>query len=339
MLGHINPGKMSGQVTQTMKKSLLIFLLKLALTVGILAYLFSEQVRVRELFPVLARVSFALLGLALTIWLGGNLLRTWRWQIMLRLFALPYRYHRLLPIFFIGTFFSAFTPGTLGADAARVFWTRREQRAPYSLIIGSIVLERAAGLLALLCLFVVFSLVYAFEIFGVRIAWFAGTLLGLFVLAMMVLAVARLAAPLRGLLRRLLGNKLAEELDLLLEAIRALRFQPAGLASLLALSFLHEFSLIGINWVLAQGLHIPISLGHLCLFVPAINLLAALPATINGIGIREASYLALFNLVDIDPAASVSLSLVYFLVTLTAHAVGGLVFLFYRQRRPVAQGG
>jgi len=159
------------------------------------------------------------------------------------------------------------------------------------------------------------------------------------VLAVTTLAAPRLAAPLHRLLQRLPGKKLSEELDLLLAAIGALRLQPAGIALLLVLSFVHQFSLIGINWVLAQGLRIPISLGHLCLFVPAISLAAALPATINGIGIREASYLALFNLVDINPAASVSLSLVYFLVTLLANAVGGLVFLFYRQRRPVTQGG
>jgi len=322
-----------------MRKNLPVFLLKLALTVGILAYLFSEQVRVQELFPVLERVSLGLLGLALAIWLSGNLLRTWRWQIMLRLFALTYRYQRLLPIFFIGTFFSAFTPGTLGADAARVFWTRREQRAPYSLIIGSILLERGAGLLAVLCLFAVFSLVYSFEIFGVRITWVAGALLGLFVLAMMVLSAARLAAPLCRLLRWLPGKRLAEELDLLLGAIRALRFQLASIVLPLAISFVHQLSLIGINWVLAQGLRIPVSFGHLCLFVPAIHLLVALPATINGIGIREAGYLALFNLVDISPAASVSLSLVYFLVNMAANAVGGLVFLFYRQGQSVAEGG
>lgn len=314
-----------------------VFAVKLVLTVAVLVYLFTTRVQVRDLMAVLDRVSLGVVGLALTLWLAGDLLRTWRWQIMLRLFDLQYRYARLLPIFLIGAFFGSFTPGTLGADAARTIWTRREQPAPYGLIIGSILLERAAGLLALMVIFALVSFLYSFEVYGIPFAWLATGLLSLFGLGVAFLSAPRLTALLRRGLSKLPGKKLAEEIDLLLAAIHALRWRPAALAGLLMISFTHQFSIIVINWVLARGLDIPVRFGHLCLFIPAIVMVASLPATINGIGIREAAYMALFKAVDIAPAESVSLSLLFFLVVTLGSALGGLVFVFYRQRRPRTQ--
>jgi len=94
----------------------------------------------------------------------------------------------------------------------------------------------------------------------------------------------------------------------------------------LALSIVVQmvFVLTNIFIVKAQSLDIPIK--QLFLYVPLISVISMLPITINGLGLREAAYLAFFGK-ELQIQA-VALSLTQFLISVVFSLAGGVLFLF-----------
>ena len=81
------------------------------------------------------------------------------------------------------------------------------------------------------------------------------------------------------------------------------------------------------QWLLALGLglHMPLSLFFLV--VPITGVLCALPVTVNGLGLREAAYLALFGMAGVGRDDAIALGLLYFAATMLTGLCGAITFV------------
>jgi uncharacterized membrane protein YbhN (UPF0104 family) len=87
-------------------------------------------------------------------------------------------------------------------------------------------------------------------------------------------------------------------------------------------------SLIMAVWLLARGLGIEVPLLFHLVAVPIIELIALVPISFNGIGLREGAYVFLYAQIGLAPEAALALSLAWTLLLLTFSLVGGLCWLW-----------
>jgi len=73
------------------------------------------------------------------------------------------------------------------------------------------------------------------------------------------------------------------------------------------------------------GLNAPLSLFLLC--VPIANVVASLPLTLNGLGIRESAYLVLFGMAGMRKEDAIALGLLWFAATVISGLTGGIAFV------------
>ncbi|WP_423946534.1 lysylphosphatidylglycerol synthase transmembrane domain-containing protein, partial [Candidatus Binatus sp.] len=102
----------------------------------------------RPIFRILSRERPAYFAAAVALYLAGQALSAYRWQILSALLKVHGRYCEFLAYTFVCMFTNLFVPGLLGGDAARsVYLGRRHGRMGEA--IASVVADRGVGLISL----------------------------------------------------------------------------------------------------------------------------------------------------------------------------------------------
>jgi uncharacterized membrane protein YbhN (UPF0104 family) len=62
-----------------------------------------------------------------------------------------------------------------------------------------------------------------------------------------------------------------------------------------------------------------------------------IPISLNGMGLREYSFMSLFSAIGITPASCIALGLVSSIVIILSSLPGGFVYVFFRNRSDMQQ--
>jgi glycosyltransferase 2 family protein len=151
-------------------------------------------------------------------------------------------------------------------------------------------------------------------------------------------AVALFSQRLQPLLRRLapLAARLRVEQALrsLYHALHAYRRHPATLAWVFVLGVLAQgLRAVSIGF-LATGMGLDLSYATLLVLCPVLFLVTIVPASLNGIGLREATFVVVLGGAGVSREDAFALGLAYFAVTVIVGGLGGLALL----RRSVVPG-
>ena len=313
-------------------KPLIIFLGKLLVSGGLLAY-FLSRIHIERFFGTFASAKFSYIAIALAGYLVAQGVSAVRWTTLARPIGIKTPFAEMVRYYLIGMFFNLFAPGTVGGDVTRVYYLVRDEeahakgRAVTTIHAAmSVLMDRGIGMLVLVWLGAAALLLfpdYAIPA-PARMAtlWLA--------LAMLV------GALLTPLLRRLLpedGHQLVVKLRLALRSYRT-HWQALGAATILSLvvhliqAWMHVF--MG----LALDLDLPFSF---CLIVyPLVGTFAAIPISVNGLGLREGGYVFLLAVLGIGTEKSVAFGILLFLVVALDSLLGGLLFLLQKSRKPTS---
>jgi hypothetical protein len=143
----------------------------------------------------------------------------------------------------------------------------------------------------------------------------------------------------RAYLRRLPKG---EVLERALDSCRQFGQQKSFLLKTIAISLI-----VNVIWVvqiiiLGQGLGLDIQPMALCVIVPVIFCISALPLTPNGLGVRENLFVLMLAVIKVPKTAALSVSLIASAQGLFWSLVGGLIYMGLRQKEhlnEVTQGG
>ncbi len=252
---------------------------------------------------------------AIALYVAGQVMCAYRWQLLAALVHVRGSYREFLAYYFIGMFTNLFVPGLVGGDAARaIYLGRRHGRIGEG--FASAIADRGVGLLALFYL-----------------AAFAATFLNAGALppgvthptvAVGALALAGwLLSPLIAKLVHLAPRRLRRAAGLVLPYLH----RPAALVPAIVLSLILQVSLAICQWLLALGLGLNLPLALFVLCVPIANVFASLPLTLNGLGIRETAYLALFGMAGLGKNDAIALGLLWFAATMIGGLTGAIAFV------------
>lgn len=238
-----------------------------------------------------------------------------RWRTLLGPGAVAWPY--AFRLYLIAAFFSLFLPTAVGGDVVRAAAAGKSLgRAGH--VIGTVLLDRALGVVALL-VFLLVGLGVAGRA-DLRLGWRPSPqawLIGLAAAGAAGLLAHRFREP---LLRRF--RPLAE----IGAAATDLARRPRRLAAALALGFGAQAAYVLAWLVLARSLGLGVPASSFLLTVPIVSLSTMIPLTLSGVGVREGAWILLLRPYGVPDADALTLSLVYFGCWMLVAAVGGLLF-------------
>ncbi len=263
-----------------MKKQHLFFILKLLLTTALLLavmnYVDLTDVweRIRAINPLWLIASLACLAL-------GYMLCGLRWAWIAEGLGIHVSKRRKVKLYFLGMFASLFLPSTIGGDVIRgVLLAKTEGRKGMGVSAGaSVILDRVNGMYALLLLLTIamfffdWSLVWWMSWLGVVIAAWAGMLF-------------------YPLIDKHLMGRLPEKLEKLKSLpLMERSFQKMWWRSL-PVSFLFQVLVVQAHVFLGMAVGLEMSWPAFSIMVGLVALMATLPVSLNGFGVREAGYVS-----------------------------------------------
>jgi uncharacterized membrane protein YbhN (UPF0104 family) len=291
-----------------------VFLLRLAVSAAALALVLA-RIDIRSAASAIGDLGPLPVVAAFAAYVASQWFSAKRWQGVLRSVGLDLDGGLAVKYYFIGMFFSLFAPGTVGGDAARVFYVRQRGLDTTAATL-SVVFDRLIGFAWLATIaamgIVIFNSVdlpLQLERVSHLLAGFALTAGGLAVL----LARRHPSADERS------GTILARSKALLRDDAMLLR------ASLLSL--LVHGTQICAAIVLVATIVPEVHWSYCFLFHPLVAMLAAVPISFAGLGVREAGYvyfLATLGGASLENATT--FALVWLAIVLVASALGAVVF-------------
>lgn len=310
------------------KRRLLYLALRILASVLLLALLLW-QADLAQLSDLFSSIRFWPLAIGLCAWFGHLLLLNERWRRLLLAQEIQVPYSRLLVYYMISFFFNNFLPAGLGMDVTRTVYVARE-KSRGSEVFASVLTERILGMVGIL--------IFAFVALMFYLNTPEGRFFALLVLAIMLATAAFIALFLkRGLLpgvrRRIAAIRflgLGERAKQFYEALQLYRKRCRSVLWAIGISLFVQGFLVVINYTagLSLGFRLPLY-SHL-VYIPIISIIAIIPVSINGIGVREWGYVFLFGLVGLSSGEALSLSLLFFAVGIVGSLAGGVAFLVRR---------
>jgi glycosyltransferase 2 family protein len=286
----------------------------LLIGVGVLAFLLWRY-NLRSTLGTIERERIGFFIATVMLYVAGQVMSAFRWQLLARLAGVGGGYLEYLSFYFIGMFTNVFVPGLIGGDALRALYLR-QRHGGIAGPIASVVADRGVGFVALLW-FAAGSALLVREVplpagvFQITVVAGGASMLGW------------LVAPfIAGWLKCLPGR-----LGRVLAPVIPYISNPGALLPAIILSLVLQGSLAACQYLLAVGIGLKISLATFILIVPIANVLASLPVTINGLGLREAAYMVLLGLAGASKDQAVALSLLYFGATLIGNLTGLIPFI------------
>jgi uncharacterized protein (TIRG00374 family) len=309
----------------------LITALKIAVSLGLIAYLFFRM-DLAQVGQALKSANYWLLLPAALLYLGAMSNAGLKWYILLRAQGIQVPFRAVLSYTYVGFFFNNFLPANVGGDVMRGYGLARytEQAAEAAV---SVVVDRIVGLMAFMSSAVVAALVAVFvlgqeNLRGIEIA----ALLGLAVIGagFAVILSRRVRAQVERLFAWRLLALFGPIYGRLSAALNAYRhsYGPLVLAfctSLLTLA-LTNFT----DYLIAQSLGGGIPLIYIFLFNPIIAFVLLVPISVGGLGVTQAAYPFFYGLVGVSNSLAFTLSLLKQLIIYVTSLVGGV--LWWRTR-------
>jgi uncharacterized protein (TIRG00374 family) len=300
----------------TRARSRILNILKVLVSLGVLAAIVAK-IDFQEVLPVLVEMDWLPFVAALLLFLGGALVRAYRWGVLVWAQGVDVSWWRLVSLYYVGIFFSQILPTGMGGDAVRMYeLSRDDHRAAPA--ISSVLVDRFLGLLVL------FAMALLALLGGYRLVT-AGERLLIAVLFLASLAAAALLLQ-RTFLetwgRRLGAGRLLHRFKILDELYQSLHLygRPALLRATAA-SVVWNLILVLGYYLLGQAVGADLELWYYFLLVPIISVFLMLPS-LGGLGVREGVTLLVFTQVGVDEPVAMALGLAY-LLTLWCSALLG----------------
>ena len=96
------------------------------------------------------------------------------------------------------------------------------------------------------------------------------------------------------------------------------------------MSIVIQIMSILINYQIALGLGLDVSMKYFFLFIPIIAVISAIPITFAGWGLGESMYKYFFGLVTGACGLAVTMSIIVRLITLILNLFGGIFYIFHK---------
>jgi uncharacterized membrane protein YbhN (UPF0104 family) len=291
------------------KYSLTLFAFKLALTVSLLLFVVTH-VDLSDVWQRIASMDVTVFFAALMCIAGGYVFCGLRWAWIAQGMGMKVSKREKVRLYFLGMFASLFLPSTIGGDVIRgVLMARGEDRKNFRLhAAASVILDRVNGLYALVLLLTVCLMMFDWSL----ALWLGWSILLLTMWGGMLIYPwlhTRLPGWLGALKRLPLNTPL---------------FYRMWWRSL-PVSLLFQLLVVQAHWLLGTSVGLDMAWSAYAVMVGLVALVAILPISLNGFGVREAGYVGFAVFFQGDPEAATAMATLWLMVLAVSALPGAWV--------------
>jgi uncharacterized protein (TIRG00374 family) len=309
----------------------LIILAKATISV-LLLYLSLHSVDVGTLAARLGRLEPGWVVLALFLMTVQVVLLAVRWRNISAACSANLPFTLALQISFIATFFNQVLPSTVGGDSMRI-WLFARKGAGWASATYSVLIDRIAGVFVLalivsVCLPMTFALIHDPMARAVLMAIGVGVITGTLVFVV-------------------IGQRFRQWFDrwtLTRHLAAASRITAALFGSrrdaaiVFACSVAIHLITVAAAWCCAKAIASPVSFAQILFLMPPVLLIATLPVSIAGWGIRESSFMFAFAHAGLAQTDGLVISILFGAASFIIGMAGGIVWIAYGlQLQPVQE--
>lgn len=292
-------------------------LFKIIISAGLLFYIFYAFEPGAIVSSMISANPWYVAG-AIFIFIGSGVLGAFQWGIILRFHGIQPGFYATVSRYFMGLFFNFILPGFVGGDVVRVYKTSVSSGLA-SQAFSSTLADRVIGLLVLVLfsfggfIFMPDGMVFNALPVAITLFFILAGFISLFVFK-----------PAGRLFNRVFGSILPIRILAKLRAVylemHELTRSPRILITLLVLSLFIQFTRIAVHYTCGIAVGIDIGFSFYALFVPLMAVMASLPVSIGGFGVRETFAVVLFSSVGLEEEIVLS----YIFLTTISSFIGAL---------------
>jgi uncharacterized membrane protein YbhN (UPF0104 family) len=300
-------------------RSLLSFLGKAAIS-AVLLYLSLRRVNLDSVGQRLGSLDLIWIAFILVILCAQMPLSALRWREIVGVCGTKLPLTTALRYSIIGQFFSQVLPSTVGGDAVRI-WLLARGGAGWPTAIYSVLIDRVVGVSAL-AVMVAACLPWTLNLVHDPVARAALVLIGCGSLAGAVIFLGLGVRQLRALDRWWLTRHLATASRLAWRLC-----QSAAGPRVALLSFAIQLTTVTVTWGAAMAAHAAVDFTHMLFLVLPVILIATIPISIAGWGVRESAMILAFSYAGLPESDGLIVSISFGLATLAVGTIGGIIWI------------
>ena len=307
-------------------RSYLLILLKLAVSISLIVFLYRKT-PLEEIGRLLSQIEVGyLLPIILLLFLN-TLISARKWQIFLKADNLHIGLWDLTVSYMSGTFCNLFLPSNIGGDSYRIYDIARQSREA-ARSAASVFADRLSGFVALVFLSFISSLVVAAGFGSLQLLVIPTLLLLLFLVIVIGLVKQEPVRKMLDFTGMTRFGAVERLVDKLFSSFSSYRQDKVVIVRVMLLSFVFQFSVITVVYLMARALGVTLPFYYFSAFVPIITLMEALPISIYGIGVRDYGYVYFFSQVGMGDLQTRTLALFFMATAVCYSLIGGLFFLY-----------
>jgi uncharacterized protein (TIRG00374 family) len=298
--------------------------LKTAVSLGLIVVVFWK-LNLAAVWETSRHLSVVVIISVVLMFTAQTYVAAWRWWVILRHQRVEMRFLTTVRISFIGAFFNQLLPSSIGGDVARAWYVHRAGYSRGTSVI-TVLADRIYGMLLLACLAIVFFPVLILFSVAREALLVIGVLIGGASLALIaVFWLDRLGSWMQ-------RWSFVRHSGALSRATRAIMADGRSSTPVLALSLIiHTLTIVAIVillWTVAPQVNLTLCAA----LVPVIMLMAMVPVSIAGWGVREGAMVYGLGLANVPREAALIVSIVVGLSLAAVGLAGGVVWLMQNNR-------
>lgn len=303
----------------------IVALIKYTVSIGLLLILILNT-DVKSLLKAIGQIDGLLFIFAVGIGSITILLRSYKWQLLLKVQEARLPLSKIVAITYMSLFFNNFAPGSIGGDVFKVHKTMHDS-ALKSGAISSIIMERFTGMVVLFFMVLLFG---TWNLFLEKPILTSGQIWTLFFYGTAIFCIAFLCFFLLIKTHKLAlfsrFTRIIRFIEDFKQSIAIHQHYKQTIIACLALSFVFFMvnTVAMYYFSISAGQHVDFL--QLALAVPLIAFVGLIPVSINGMGIQEGAFFLFFDRIGIAKEPALLIALLPRIAILIFSIIGAIIF-------------
>jgi len=293
----------------------LIFLLKLTFTITIL-YFLIKNININQSIETFFRINPVVFISMIVLFIIGQGISAYKWSIIGTKLGFDYKLSQYFDYYFTGMFFNLFLPTGVGGDITKAYYLcKNKPETSKTAALFSVLADRFTGVMVLAVIFFVglfFAPAQHLSLtFKMIISFcFIGMLLFVFIFTKI------------NKIGYLMKNSYINRFNNCIELLCV-----KSLCKIFFVSFIFHSLMLVIHFGIGKtmGLNIPVS--YYLILYPVTSIVSLIPISINGIGVREATYVYLLKAVSVNPSQGLVFGLCWFAIIFLSSLLGSFFYM------------
>jgi uncharacterized protein (TIRG00374 family) len=309
-----------------MIRRILIQFLKIAVSVFLIGWLL-QRIGIENILNQFRSVTAGWIIAAFLLFTVSHFLGSFQWWLLLRSENIELPWKKTLGFYFIGLFFNNFLISSMGGDFFRIIDVRRISNNGTG-SVSTVFLDRFMGLVVLTGM-TVFALPWILIKGGFESTYqllFITLLIGWFFLLFFFFNKS-FAKPFAWLIKKIIPKRISVKAREVYRKIHNFGSKKKLVLQVILISIGVQSARIIMHYLAGRSLGISISLLYFFLIIPVVAVMASLPVTIGGIGLRESTAVLLFGWAGVAGEITAPMEFLAYLIAIATSIPGGLYFI------------